>query len=65
MYYIRITTRFNEIKLILDDGEFYDENLQQLLQQPYITGVYLRWISEEEYRTNSNYNKVRRLEKKD
>lgn len=64
MYYIRIRTRFNEIKLILDDDQFYDENLQNLLHQEYVNEVYLRWISEKEYLTNSNYNKVRRLERK-
>lgn len=64
MYYIRILTRYNEIKLILEDEMFYDENLQNLLQQEYVKEVYLRWISENEYKNNSEYNKVRKLERK-
>ena len=65
MYYIKILTRFNEIKLILDNDQFYDERLQQLLQQEYVQGVYLRWISELEYQQNTKYNKIRKLERKD
>lgn len=64
MYYMRILTKYNEIKLILEDGTFYDEDLQNLLQQEYIREVYLRWIDEKEYERNSEYNKVRRLERK-
>lgn len=63
MYYMRILTKYNEIKLILEDGTFYDEELQNLLQQEYIREVYLRWITEKEYERNSEYNKVRRLER--
>ena len=64
MYYMKITTRFNEIKLILEDNDFYDENLQHLLHQEYVSEVYLRWIDEKEYQRNSEYNKVRKLERK-
>ena len=59
MYYIKIKTRFNEIKLIIDD--FYDERIQSLIQQPYVQGVYLRWIDELEYKRNPEYNKIKRL----
>lgn len=65
MYYMRILTRYNEIKLILEDGTFYDENLQNLLQQEYVSEVYLRWITEKECERNPEYNKVKRLERKD
>ena len=64
MYYMRILTKYNEIKLILEDGTFYDEELQNLLQQEYIREVYLRWIDEKEYERNSEYNTVKRLERK-
>ena len=64
MYYMVIKTKYNEIKLILEDETFYDENLQNLLQQPYVSEVYLRWIDEKEYQRNSEYNKVRKLERK-
>ena len=64
MYYMVIKTKYNEIKLILEDGTFYDEDLQNLLQQEYIREVYLRWIDEKEYERNSEYNKVRKLERK-
>lgn len=59
MYYIKIKTKFNEIKLIIDD--FYDERIQSLIQQSYVQGVYLRWIDELEYKTNPEYSKVKRL----
>ena len=61
MYYIKIKTRFNEIKLIIDD--FYDERIQSLIQQSYVEGVYLRYINELEYKRNPEYNKVKRLER--
>ena len=64
MYYMIIKTKYNEIKLILEDETFYDENLQNLLQQPYVSEVYLRWIDKKEYQRNSEYNKVRKLERK-
>lgn len=64
MYYMIIKTKYNEIKLILEDTDFYDENLQHLLRQSYVSGVYLRWIDEQEYQRNSEYNKVRKLERK-
>jgi len=64
MYYIVIKTKYNEIKLILDDDQFYDERLQQLLHQEYVQEVYLRWIDKNEYQRNPQYNKVRKLERK-
>lgn len=64
MYYMRILTKYNEIKLMLEDNDFYNENLQQLLQQEYINEVYLRWVSEKEYNKNPQYNKVKKLERK-
>ena len=64
MYFIKIVTKFNEIKLILEDNDFYNENLQNFLQQEYVQQVYLRWISEKEYKNNSEYSKIRKLERK-
>lgn len=64
MYYMKIRTRYNEIKLILEDDDFYNENLQQLLQQEYVDQVYLRWVSEKEYNKNPQYTKVKRLARK-
>lgn len=64
MYYMIIKTKYNEIKLILEDGTFYDDELQNLLQQEYIREVYLRWIDEKEYQRNPEYNKVKKLERK-
>ncbi len=61
MYYLKIETKYNEIKLVTDD--FYDENIQQLIRQPYVQGVFLRYIDEKEYETNQEYNKVKRLKK--
>ena len=62
MYYLKIKTKFNLIKIIVDD--FYDERVQQLIQQEYVQGVYLRWINEKEFETNYEYQKVKRLIKK-
>ena len=62
MYYLKIKTKFNFIELVVDD--FYEESVQQLIQQPYVQGVYLRWIDEFEYQNNWQYSKVKRLEKK-
>ncbi len=62
MYYLKIKTKFNLVELAVDD--FYDENVQLLIQQPYVQGVYLRWIDEKEYQTNPEYCKAKRLEKK-
>lgn len=64
MYFIKIVTKFNEIKLILENNDFYNENLQNFLQQEYVQQVYLRWISEKEYKNNSEYSKIRKLERK-
>lgn len=64
MYYIRILTNYNEIKLILNEKDFYDDDFQNLLHQNYVREVYLRWIDEKEYKRNSEYNKIRKLERK-
>ena len=61
MYYLKIKTKFNLIEIIVDD--FYEESVQQLIQQPYVQGVYLRWISENEYEMNHEYQKAKRLRK--
>ena len=64
MYYIKVRTKYNEIKLILEDEDFYNENFQQLIQQEYVQQVYLRWIDEKEYLSNEEYRNIFRLEKK-
>lgn len=62
MYYIVVKTKYNEIKLILED--FYDESFQQLIQQPYVMGVYLRWVNENELITNPEYQNVYKVNRK-
>lgn len=62
MYYIVVKTKYNEIKLILED--FYDESFQQLIQQPYVQGIYLRYIHENELETNPEYASIYRVNKK-
>ena len=59
MYYLKIATKFNLIELIVDD--FYDERVQQLIQQEYVKGVYLRWVTENELENDYKYKKVKRL----
>lgn len=61
MYYVVVKTKYNEIKVIIED--FYDESFQQLIQQPYVEGVYLRWINPNEL-TNPEYNSVYKVERK-
>lgn len=62
MYYLKIKTKFNLIELVVDD--FYDERIQQLIQQEYVQGVYLRWIDELEYERNHEYHKAKRLKRR-
>ena len=62
MYYIVVKTKYNEIKIIIED--FYDESFQQLIQQPYVEGVYLRWVNENELANNPEYNSAYKVEKK-
>ena len=61
---MQIKTRYNLIKLVLEDDDFYDENLQHLLHQPYVNEVYLRWISENEYKETPEFYKAKKLERK-
>ena len=58
MYYLKIKTKFNEIELLVDD--YYDEEVQQIITQPYVEAVYLRCIDEEQ---EENYSKVKKLNK--
>lgn len=56
MYYLKIKTKFNELELIIDD--YHDEEVQEILNQPYIEDVYLCSISEDK---KENYSKVKKL----
>lgn len=58
MYYLKIKTKFNEIELLVDD--YYDEEVQQIITQPYVEAVYLCCIDEEQEET---YSKVKKLNK--
>lgn len=62
MYYIVVKTKYNEIKMLLED--FYDESFQQLIQQPYVMGVYLRWVNENELVTNPEYQNIYKVNRK-
>ena len=44
MYYLKIKTKFNNLELIVDD--YHDEEVQDILNQPYIEDVYLCNIAE-------------------
>lgn len=62
MYYIVVKTKYNEIKLLLED--FYDESFQQLIRQPYVMGVYLKCVEEKELESNPQYANVYRVKGK-
>ena len=56
MYYLKIKTKFNELELIVDD--YHNEEVQEILNQPYIEDVYLCNIAEDK---RENYSKVKKL----
>ena len=56
MYYLKIKTKFNELELIVDD--YHAEEVQEILNQPYIEDVYLCSINEDK---KENYSKVKKL----
>ena len=56
MYYLKIKTKFNELELIVDD--YHNEEVQEILNQPYIEDVYLCNIDEDK---KENYSKVKKL----
>ena len=56
MYYLKIKTKFNNLELIVDD--YHDEEVQDILSQPYIEDVYLCNIAEDK---KENYSKVKKL----
>lgn len=56
MYYLKIKTKFNNLELIVDN--YHDEEVQDILNQPYIEDVYLCNIDEDK---RENYSKVKKL----
>lgn len=56
MYYLKIKTKFNNLELIVDN--YHDEEVQDILNQPYIEDVYLCNIDEDK---KENYSKVKKL----
>ena len=56
MYYLKIKTKFNNLELIVDD--YHNEEVQEILNQPYIEDVYLCNIDEDK---KENYSKVKKL----
>ena len=56
MYYLKIKTKLNNLELIVDD--YHDEEVQDILNQPYIEDVYLCNIDEDK---KENYSKVKKL----
>ena len=62
MWYLKVITKFNEIKLIVDN--IADEKIQELMNQSYVQSTYTRWIDAKEFETNYEYQKVKRLRKK-
>lgn len=56
MYYLKIKTKFNKLELIIDN--YHDEEVQEILNQPYIEDIYLCNIDEDK---KENYSKVKKL----
>ena len=59
MYNIKLDTKYGDIKIIVND--IHDEDVQTIIERPYINGVYIRCI-DEEIKTNK-YSKIKRLKK--
>jgi hypothetical protein len=58
MYKIKIKTTHNVIELIVDD--YFSEEVQEIINQPYVEEVYLRCI---DYENKNDYKDVKRLVK--
>ena len=58
MYKIKIKTKHNVIEFIVD--EYLSEEVQEIINQPYVEEVYLRCI---DYENKEDYKGVKRLVK--
>lgn len=58
MYKIKIKTTHNVIELLVDD--YFSEEVQEIINQPYVEEVYLRCI---DYEDKNDYKDVKRLVK--
>ena len=58
MYKIKIKTKHNVIEFIAD--EYLSEEVQEIINQPYVEEVYLRCI---DYENKEDYKGVKRLVK--
>ena len=58
MYKIKIKTTHNIIELIVED--YFSEEVQEIINQPYVEEVYLRCI---DYENIDDYKDVKRLVK--
>lgn len=58
MYKIKIKTTHNVIELIVED--YFSEEVQEIINQPYVQEVYLRCI---DYENKNDYKDVKRLVK--
>lgn len=59
MHYIKINTMHNTIELIVDD--YFSQEVQQIINQPYVREIYLRCI---DYEDINNYKNIKRLVRK-
>lgn len=58
MYKIKIKTTYNVIEFLTDD--YFAEEVQEIINQPYVEEVYLRCI---DYENIEDYKDVKRLVK--
>ena len=56
MYKLKIKTEQNTIELIIDD--FFDEQVQEIINQSYVKEVYLRCI---DYENKDEYKSIKKL----
>ena len=59
MYKIKIKTKYNTVEFIAED--FFSQEVQEIINQPYVEEIYLRFI---DYENIDNYKDIKKLVKK-
>lgn len=58
MHWLRVKTKYNTIELMVED--YFSEEVQEIINQPYVEEVYLRCV---DYEDKKDYKKVKKLVK--
>ena len=59
MHWIKVKTKYNTVEMIVDD--YFSEEVQEIINQPYVEEVYLRCI---DYENINDYKKVKKMVRK-